>query len=173
MEKYMKRGMDYWRIHGMQALTARVAKELFSSFLKKKNVDYQVWIQRHIPGPGELERQRNDSVSLYAEIQPDPSGEKHGGAAVKAASPAICRTRLTGIPRFVWQMRQRMFTFMRCSIPLKRRETLLPCHGTSLSIRESLRASLSLKRRRGRSALLSAGGSSDTGRALCLCESYQ
>ncbi len=58
MEKYMKRGMDYWRIHGMQALTARVARELFPAS-EEENVDYQVWIQRHIPGPGELERQRN------------------------------------------------------------------------------------------------------------------
>ena len=49
MEKYMKRGMDYWRIHGMQALTARVAKELFPAS-GEENVDYQVWIQRHIPG---------------------------------------------------------------------------------------------------------------------------
>lgn len=62
MEKYMKRGMDYWRIHGMQALTARVARELFPP-AEEETVDYQVWIQRHVPGPGELERQRNTVLS--------------------------------------------------------------------------------------------------------------
>ncbi|MFQ9396461.1 MAG: hypothetical protein ACLR2E_23620 [Lachnospiraceae bacterium] len=40
MEKYMKRGMDYWRIHGMQALTARVARSSFQ-LLKKRT-----WIIR-------------------------------------------------------------------------------------------------------------------------------
>ena len=58
MGKYVKRGMDYWKLHGMQALTARVAKEFFPA-PEEAAVDYQVWIQRHIPGPGELERQRN------------------------------------------------------------------------------------------------------------------
>ncbi len=50
--------MDYWKIHGMQALTARVAKDFFPA-PKETAVDYPAWIQRHIPGPGELERQRN------------------------------------------------------------------------------------------------------------------
>lgn len=58
MEKYVKCGMDYWKLHGMQALTARVAKE-FLPASEEAAVDYPAWIQRHIPGPGELERQRN------------------------------------------------------------------------------------------------------------------
>lgn len=62
MEKYVYKGVDYYRAHGLKALTAKAARKLFTA--KDQPVDYQKWIQKHIPGPGELERQRKASFSV-------------------------------------------------------------------------------------------------------------
>jgi len=56
MEKYFHKGVDYYRAHGVKALASKAARKVFST--KDKPVDYQKWIQKHIPGNGELERQR-------------------------------------------------------------------------------------------------------------------
>lgn len=55
-EKYVTKGMDYYRAHGLSALGAKVYRKFFTD--KEKPVDYQKWIQKHLPGPGELEKQR-------------------------------------------------------------------------------------------------------------------
>lgn len=62
MEKYFHKGVEYYRAHGMQALTTKVARKLFTA--KDQPVDYQKWILKHIPGPGELERQRRTKLPV-------------------------------------------------------------------------------------------------------------
>ncbi|MDO5424440.1 MAG: glycosyltransferase family 2 protein [Eubacteriales bacterium] len=61
-EKYWTKGMDYYRAHGMQALGAKVYRKFFTD--KEKPVDYQKWIAKHLPGPGELEKQRKTSFAV-------------------------------------------------------------------------------------------------------------
>ncbi len=60
-EKYIQKGIDYYRAHGVKALTEKAARKLFSA--KDKPVDYQKWIGKHIPGAGELERQKKTKLS--------------------------------------------------------------------------------------------------------------
>ncbi|MDY3918770.1 MAG: glycosyltransferase family 2 protein [Candidatus Limivivens sp.] len=63
-EKYWTKGWDYYRAHGVSALGAKVYRKFFTD--KEKPVDYQKWIAKHLPGPGELEKQRRTAF----EVQP-------------------------------------------------------------------------------------------------------
>ena len=54
-EKYVTKGWTLFNTYGPSALGAKVYRKFFTD--KEKPVDYQKWIQKHLPGPGELEKQ--------------------------------------------------------------------------------------------------------------------
>ena len=54
--RYLEKGIAYCRAHGVSALGAKVYRKFFTD--KEKPVDYQKWIKKHLPGPGELEKQQ-------------------------------------------------------------------------------------------------------------------
>lgn len=54
--QYGKKAMRYYQSHGLGALLAKGVGKVGS--LSKRPVVYQKWIQKHLPSPAELERQR-------------------------------------------------------------------------------------------------------------------
>ena len=74
--KYVRKGMDYYRAHGLYALGQKAARKLFSA--KERPVDYQKWIEKHLPSPGELEKQRktvfpvNPKISIVVPLYKTP-----------------------------------------------------------------------------------------------------
>lgn len=56
LHKYRKKAMRYYQAHGLGALVFKGAGKLAK--LSKRPIVYQKWIEKHLPSPGELERQR-------------------------------------------------------------------------------------------------------------------
>lgn len=59
INKYRKKAVRYYQAHGLGALFAKGAGKL--SNISKRPIIYQKWIQKHLPSPGELEKQKKTS----------------------------------------------------------------------------------------------------------------
>lgn len=62
VEKYVRKGMDYYRAHGFYALTAKALRKMHT--WKDQSVDYQKWMEKHLPSEGELEQQRGAALEI-------------------------------------------------------------------------------------------------------------
>ena len=56
VRKYVKKGQNYLRSHGTKALIGKVGQKIRT--VKNQPVNYQKWIQRHLPSEAELRSQR-------------------------------------------------------------------------------------------------------------------
>ena len=56
VRKYVKKGQNYLRSHGTKALIGKVGQKIRT--VKNQPVNYQKWIQRHLPSEAELRTQR-------------------------------------------------------------------------------------------------------------------
>lgn len=65
-DKYGKKGLDYLRGHGWKALALKVWTKF--SGLDEKSLDYQVWLQHHLPKQEELDEQRTTEFSVQPKI---------------------------------------------------------------------------------------------------------
>ena len=59
INKYRKKAVRYYQAHGLGALFAKGAGKI--SNISKRPIIYQKWIQKHLPSPGELEKQKKTS----------------------------------------------------------------------------------------------------------------
>ncbi len=64
--KYGKKGMDYFRVHGVRALMRKGMNKL--SQMENKAVDYGSWLPKHLPSPGELKKQQKTEFALSPAI---------------------------------------------------------------------------------------------------------
>lgn len=58
--KICKKGIRYWKTQGSAALVGKVAAKVRTA--STREIPYQKWIVRHLPGPKELERQRRENL---------------------------------------------------------------------------------------------------------------
>lgn len=63
VQKYQKKGLDYLKIHGVQALAQKVANKYIS--VRERPGEYDTWLPKHLPSKKELEKQRT-TVFEYA-----------------------------------------------------------------------------------------------------------
>lgn len=66
IEKYAKKGIRYWKTQGSAALVGKVAAKVRTA--STREIPYQKWIVRHLPGPKELERQRREKFDFQPKI---------------------------------------------------------------------------------------------------------
>ncbi len=59
--KYCRKAVRYYQSHSLGALFVKAAGKLVQ--VSKKTIVYQKWLQKHLPGPRELERQRKEVFS--------------------------------------------------------------------------------------------------------------
>lgn len=64
--KYGKKGMDYFRVHGVRALMRKGMNKL--SKMENKAVDYGSWLPKHLPSPSELKKQQKTEFALSPTI---------------------------------------------------------------------------------------------------------
>mgnify|MGYP000358697533 CR=1 FL=1 len=64
--KYAKKGIRYWKTQGSAALVGKVAAKVRTA--STREIPYQKWIVRHLPGPKELERQRREKFDFQPKI---------------------------------------------------------------------------------------------------------
>lgn len=62
VHKYTKKAVHYYQTHGLSALFAKSVGKLEQ--VSKRPVVYQKWIQKHLPNPGELQRQRKTTFAI-------------------------------------------------------------------------------------------------------------
>ena len=58
IEKYAKKGLKYWKNQGSAALVDKMVSKVKTA--STREIPYQKWIVRHLPGSKELERQRRE-----------------------------------------------------------------------------------------------------------------
>lgn len=58
---YRKKAMRYYQAHGLGAVFAKGVGKLAA--VSKRPIVYQKWIQKHLPSPAELERQKKESFA--------------------------------------------------------------------------------------------------------------
>lgn len=61
-----KKGIRYWKTQGSAALVGKVAAKVRTA--STREIPYQKWIVRHLPGPKELERQRREKFDFQPKI---------------------------------------------------------------------------------------------------------
>ena len=66
MEKYAKKGIRYWRSQGSAALAGKIVSKVKTA--STREIPYQKWILRHLPGPRELEKQRHEKFEYQPKI---------------------------------------------------------------------------------------------------------
>ena len=66
LEKYAKKGMRYWRSQGSAALAGKIVSKVKTA--STREIPYQKWILRHLPGPRELEKQRHEKFEYQPKI---------------------------------------------------------------------------------------------------------
>lgn len=64
--KYAKKGMHYWRAQGSAALAGKVFAKVKTA--STREIPYQKWIVRHLPGKAELEKQKKTTFSYAPKI---------------------------------------------------------------------------------------------------------
>ncbi|MDO4338127.1 MAG: glycosyltransferase family 2 protein [Eubacteriales bacterium] len=66
VRKYRKKGMNYLRANGAKALFVKSVRKL--SEAANRPVEYSKWIEQHLPGPSELEKQRKTKFACEPKI---------------------------------------------------------------------------------------------------------
>ena len=66
IEKYAQKGMRYWKSQGSAALVGKIANKIKTA--STREIPYQKWIVRHLPGTKELERQRREKFEYQPKI---------------------------------------------------------------------------------------------------------
>ena len=65
-DKYAKKGIRYWKSQGGAALAGKVVSKIRT--VSTREIPYQKWITRHLPGKAELEKQRRTKFSYSPKI---------------------------------------------------------------------------------------------------------
>ena len=66
VDKYAKKGIRYWKSQGGAALAGKVVSKIRT--VSTREIPYQKWITRHLPGKAELEKQRRTKFSYSPKI---------------------------------------------------------------------------------------------------------
>lgn len=66
LNQYKKKAIRYYQAHGLGAVFAKGVGKLAA--VSKRPIVYQKWIQKHLPSPGELERQKKETFSYSPRI---------------------------------------------------------------------------------------------------------
>ena len=66
IEKYAKKGLKYWKNQGSAALVDKMVSKVKTA--STREIPYQKWIVRHLPGSKELERQRREKFEYQPKI---------------------------------------------------------------------------------------------------------
>ena len=66
VEKYAKKGLKYWKNQGSAALVDKMISKVKTA--STREIPYQKWILRHLPGNKELERQRREKFEYQPKI---------------------------------------------------------------------------------------------------------
>ena len=66
VEKYAKKGLKYWKNQGSAALVDKMVSKVKTA--STREIPYQKWIVRHLPGNKELERQRREKFEYQPKI---------------------------------------------------------------------------------------------------------
>ena len=66
VDKYAKKGIRYWKSQGGAALAGKVISKVKTA--STREIPYQKWITRHLPGKAELEKQRRTKLKYNPKI---------------------------------------------------------------------------------------------------------
>ena len=66
IEKYAKKGIRYWKSQGGAALAGKIVSKVKTA--STREIPYQKWILRHLPGDRELEKQRHERFEYQPKI---------------------------------------------------------------------------------------------------------
>lgn len=66
VEKYAKKGLRYWKNQGSAALVDKMVSKVKTA--STREIPYQKWIVRHLPGKKELEKQRREKFEYQPKI---------------------------------------------------------------------------------------------------------
>lgn len=66
LEKYAKKGLRYWKSQGSAAMVGKIASKVKTA--STREIPYQKWILRHLPGSKELEKQRRTRFDYQPRI---------------------------------------------------------------------------------------------------------
>lgn len=66
LQKYAKKGLRYWRAQGGAALAGKVVSKVKT--VSTREISYPKWIEKHLPGPRELEKQRKTKFDYQPKI---------------------------------------------------------------------------------------------------------
>ena len=66
IEKYAKKGLRYWKSQGSVAMVGKVVSKVKTA--STREIPYQKWIVRHLPGSKELEKQRRTKFEYQPKI---------------------------------------------------------------------------------------------------------
>lgn len=65
-DKYVKKGLHYWKAQGGTALAGKIVSKVKTA--STREIPYQKWIFRHLPGKAELEKQRRTKLAYSPKI---------------------------------------------------------------------------------------------------------
>ena len=66
VDRYAKKGLHYWKTQGGTALAGKIISKIKTA--STREIPYQKWIVRHLPGKAELEKQRRTKLSYSPKI---------------------------------------------------------------------------------------------------------
>ena len=66
VDKYAKKGIRYWKSQGGAALAGKIISKVKTA--STREIPYQKWITRHLPGKAELEKQRRTKLKYSPRI---------------------------------------------------------------------------------------------------------
>ena len=66
IDKYAKKGIRYWKSQGCAALAGKIISRVKTA--STREIPYQKWITRHLPGKAELEKQRRTKPAYSPKI---------------------------------------------------------------------------------------------------------
>ena len=66
VDKYAKKGIRYWKSQGGAALAGKIISKVKTA--STREIPYQKWITRHLPGKAELEKQRRTKMKYSPKI---------------------------------------------------------------------------------------------------------
>ncbi len=66
VDKYAKKGIHYWKSQGGAALAGKIISKVKTA--STREIPYQKWITRHLPGKAELEKQRRTNLKYSPKI---------------------------------------------------------------------------------------------------------
>ena len=66
VDKYAKKGIRYWKSQGGAALAGKIISKVKTA--STREIPYQKWITRHLPGKAELEKQRRTKLKYSPKI---------------------------------------------------------------------------------------------------------